>query len=163
VKTWEYLLGIAPFVTIVPLVFAIRRYRRKRTGWNTLLVLAATLLVVASPFLILFSVLAAGDIKEHRQRVTFDSSVWKASLSTQDDPIRLRMVDDLLRRYQLRGMREEELVALLGKPPQTDYFSDYQFVYWLGPERGFISIDSEWLAVRIGSDQRVTDARIVRD
>jgi hypothetical protein len=133
---WEYFLCIAPFVTIIPLVLAIRRYRRKPTGWHTVLVVAATSLVIASPFLILFGVLAAGDIEERRQRVAFDSAVWKASLSTQDDPIR---------------------------PPKTDYFSDYQIVYWLGPERGFISIDSEWLAIWIGPDQRVTDARIVRD
>jgi hypothetical protein len=159
----EYLLWIAPFVTIIPLVLAIRRYRRKPGGWHTMLVVAATLLVIASPFLILFGVLAAGDTEERRHRLAFDSAVWKASLSTQDDPIRLRMVDDLLRRYRLRGMRQDELIALLGDPPKTDYFSDYQIVYWLGPERGFISIDSEWLAVRIGPDQRVTDARIVRD
>ncbi|HEY4257842.1 MAG TPA: hypothetical protein VGM66_11560 [Candidatus Udaeobacter sp.] len=160
---WEYFLCIAPFVTIIPLVLAIRRYRRKPTGWHTVLVVAATSLVIASPFLILFGVLAAGDIEERRQRVAFDSAVWKASLSTQDDPIRLRMVDDLLRQYRLRGMRQDELIALLGEPPKTDYFSDYQIVYWLGPERGFISIDSEWLAIWIGPDQRVTDARIVRD
>ena len=46
---------------------------------------------------------------------------------------------------------------------KTNYFADYQLVYWLGPERGFISLDSEWLAVRIGPDQRVAEARIVRD
>lgn len=160
---WEYLLWIAPFVTIVPLVLAIRRYRRKPTSWHALLVIAGTLLVIASPVFILFGTLAAGEIEERTHRVAFDSAVWKASLVRQDDPIRLRMVDDLLRRYRLRGMREDELIALLGRPPKTDYFSDYQIVYWLGPERGFISIDSEWLAVRVGPDQRVIDARIVRD
>ena len=160
---WEYLLWISPFVTIVPLVLAIRRYRRKPTGWHALLVTGGTLLVIASPVFILFGTLASGEIEERTHRVAFDSAVWKASLERQDDPIRLRMVDDLLRRYRLRGMREDELIALLGKPPKTDYFSGYQIIYWLGPERGFISIDSEWLAVRVGPNQRVIDARIVRD
>jgi hypothetical protein len=163
VTAWEYLLWIAPFLTIVPLVLAIRRYRRKPTSSHAVLIIAGTLLVIVSPLLILFGVLAAGEVQERRHRVAFDSAVWNESLDRQDDAIRLRMVDDLLRRYRLRGRREDELIALLGKPPKTDYFSDYQLVYWLGPERGFISIDSEWLAVRIGPDHRVTDARIVRD
>lgn len=160
---WEYLLWSAPFVTIVPLILAIRRYRQKSTGWHAFLVIAGTLLVIASPILNLFGVLVASEIEERTHRVAFDSAVWKESLGRQDDAVRLRMVDDLLRRHRLCGMREDELIALLGKPPKTDYFSDYQLVYWLGPERGFISIDSEWLAVRIGPDQRVIDARIVRD
>jgi hypothetical protein len=160
---WEYLLWIAPFVTIIALVLAIRRYRRKPTGRQALLVIGLTFLVVASPLLILFGVSAVRDMDERRHRIAFDSAVWKASLSARDDPIRLRMVDDLLHRYPLRGMREDELIALLGTPPKTDYFSDYQLMYWLGPGRGFISIDSEWLAVRIGPDRRVTEARIVED
>ena len=160
---WDYLLCTAPFVGIIPLVFAIRRYRRKPSGWHAGLVVAITLAVIASPFLMLFGAPAVGHIDERRNRLAFDSAAWKTSLSSPDDPIRLRMVDDLLRRYQLRGMREDELIALLGKPPKTDYFREYQLVYWLGPERGFISIDSEWLAIRIGPDQRVTDARIVQD
>jgi hypothetical protein len=160
---WANLLWIAPFLTIVPLVRAIRRYRRKATGWHAALVVGGTLLVIVSPILIFLGVFAASEIEERMHRVAFDSVVWKRNLDSQDDPIRLRMVDDLLRRYRLRGMREDELIALLGRPPKTNYSSDYQLVYWLGPERGFISIDSEWLAVRIGPDQRVIEARIVRD
>jgi hypothetical protein len=54
-------------------------------------------------------------------------------------------------------------VSLLGTPPPTAYFRDYQFVYWLGPERGFMSIDSEWLAIRFDRNGKVMEARIVRD
>lgn len=159
----ELAFFIAPFVTVIPLVFAIQRYRRKSGGWSALIVIAATLLVITGPFLILFGYVTVEEIKEDRSRIAFDSSVWKSSLSKDSDPLRLRMVDDLLRRYQFRGMHEHDVIALLGKPPKTNYFADYQLVYWLGPERGFISIDSEWLAVRIGPDQRVAEARIVHD
>ncbi len=159
----QVLFSIVPFICIVPLVWAILRYRRKSTVWRALTIIAMTLLVITSPFLLLLGVLTAGEVAERRNRLAFDSGAWKASLSRPSNPIRLRMVDDLLRRYQLRGMRQDELISLLGQPPKTDYFRDYQLVYWLGPERGFISIDSEWLAVRVGSDQRITEARIVRD
>ena len=98
--------------------------------------------------------------QERWNRLPFDSTAWKAS---HTDPIRLRMGDDLLRRHALTGMTRDEVVSLLGTPPETDYFRGYQFVYWLGPERSWMSIDSEWLAIRFGKDGRVNRAEILRD
>ena len=137
-----------------------------RRHWRKLLVVVAVLgLLAAGPFLILFGSIAADDLKERKNRLSFDADAWKSSLSVSSDtdPIRLRMVDDLLRRHNLVGMTHDELIALIGTPPKCGYFRDYQFVYWLGPERGYMSIDSEWLAVRFGPDDRVSAARIVRD
>lgn len=139
-----------------------RRHGRK------LLLLGFVVLVAflaASPFLTLFCSIAADRLEERWNRLSFDATAWKASLSSPktSDPIRLRMVDDLLRRHPFIGMSRGDLIALLGTPPKTGYFTDYQFVYWLGPERGYMSIDSEWLAVRFGPDDRVSAAQIVRD
>ena len=104
----------------------------------------------------------------------FVSEKWKKSLTdvnkeksvvwllNGDESVRLNMVDDLLRRYKLVGMSRTELEALLGKPPPTGYFANYDYVYWLGPERGFISIDSEWLCIKF-KDDIVIDAKICRD
>jgi len=77
--------------------------------------------------------------------------------------IRLGMADRLIARGTLKNMARTEVVKLLGEPPQTDYFSDWDLVYWLGPERSFISIDSEWLVLRLGTDEHVVNCRIVRD
>lgn len=52
---------------------------------------------------------------------------------------------------------------MLGIPDVTNKFKDWKFVYWLGPERGLMSIDSEWLVIRMGPDEHVADCRIVRD
>lgn len=60
-------------------------------------------------------------------------------------------------------MSRSEAVGLLGEPDTTDYFADFDMVYWLGPERSFISIDSEWLVLRLGEDGRVTERRVVSD
>ncbi len=122
-------------------------------------------LVVASPVLFLFGSVAVDAVNERWHRVAFDAAAWRAGLaaSGETNPIRLRMVDDLLRRHRLVGLTHGELIALLGTPPDTAYFREYQVVYWLGPERGFMSIDSEWLAVRFGPDDRVAEARVVRD
>jgi hypothetical protein len=60
-------------------------------------------------------------------------------------------------------MTRTEITALLGADTPTAKFNDYELVYWLGPERGYVRIDSEWLAIRINSNDRVTEARLVTD
>jgi outer membrane protein assembly factor BamE (lipoprotein component of BamABCDE complex) len=74
------------------------------------------------------------------------------------------MVDDLLHRHRLRGMTREEVVSLLGTPPETNYFPDYDLVYWLGSERGYFSLGSEWwLAIKFGGNGRVSKTALVRE
>lgn len=44
-------------------------------------------------------------------------------------------------------------VELLGDETNTDYFKEVNnIVYYLGDERGFISIDSEWLVIMFDND-----------
>ena len=52
---------------------------------------------------------------------------------------------------------------MLGEPPTTEYFTDWNLVYNLGAERGFLSIDSEWLVLRTDQSGVVIQAAIVRD
>lgn len=93
---------------------------------------------------------------------SFDSIAWK-----DDERIRrgdrLKMADDILSRRMLSGKSRSDVVAMLGQPPRTGYFSDWNLVYWLGAERGYMGIDSEWLVVRLDASQRVSDYRIVPD
>ena len=73
------------------------------------------------------------------------------------------MVDDLLAHHSLVGIGTDRLERLLGPRDSTAYFRDWDYVYWLGPERGLIRIDSEWLAIRIGPNGLVSERRILRD
>ena len=92
----------------------------------------------------------------------FDGSKWNDEARMRDNG-RSRMVDRLLARRSLRGKTKNEVLALLGIPRATEYFRDWDLVYWLGSERGFISIDSEWLVLKFNSEGRVSDAKIVTD
>jgi outer membrane protein assembly factor BamE (lipoprotein component of BamABCDE complex) len=92
----------------------------------------------------------------------FDPADWQDSEQIQKG-VRLRMADDLIAHNKLHKLTRAEVVKLLGEPPTTNYFQDWDLVYWLGNERGFINIDSEWLAIRLDSDGRVRDYQIVRD
>ena len=92
----------------------------------------------------------------------FDSQRWK-QVERSDDYSRLRMIESLTLSGRLSRITRAEVVSLLGPSDDTNYFNEWDFVYWLGPERSFISLDSEWLVIKIGSTGRVVDYRIVSD
>ena len=95
----------------------------------------------------------------------FDAVVWlqgeRADFSSNAP--RLRMADDLISTGALMGKSRADIASTLGPPTDTSKFRDYDLVYWLGAERSFISIDSEWLAVRFDSTGAVSEASVVRD
>lgn len=90
----------------------------------------------------------------------FSSARWKAA---PDDRTRVHMVDAFLLTHRLKGMRRQDVVALLGQDPETGYFSDWDLVYYLGPERGLFAIDSEWLVLKFDEGGRVSDWKVVTD
>ena len=73
------------------------------------------------------------------------------------------MVEWLVRSGRLDGLTRPQLLALLGPPSGAGYFTDWDLVYWLGPERGWFGIDSEWLVIRLGPDGRVAEYEIARE
>ena len=96
----------------------------------------------------------------HRER--FDAVAWRSG-GSRTDAVRIRMVDDLLRRHRFGGMTREQVTAIVGEPDRTNYFSDWDMVYGLGPERGFVGVDSEWLVFRLDGEKRVSEYEILRD
>ncbi|MBX3358851.1 MAG: hypothetical protein KF745_10510 [Phycisphaeraceae bacterium] len=100
----------------------------------------------------------------HRS-IRFESGAWKAASGAfDDDSIRQRMVDDLLRSKRLVGLSRSEVESLIGPPAVTEYFGGYDMVYLLGQERSsYFAIDSEWLAITLDGAGLVIDARLVTD
>ena len=92
----------------------------------------------------------------------FDRTAWDDESQVQHG-VRLGMADRLLARGKLMGNTRDEIVNLLGEPPATKYAEGWDVVYWLGPERGFLSLDSEWLVLKPDGNGRVADAGIHRD
>lgn len=89
-------------------------------------------------------------LEGYANRREFDSKKWQLNLTTQDT-IKQKMVDDLFLKYKIIGMTRVEVNRILGVPPKTNYFKDYEYVYWLGHERG-IGVDSEWLGLKFEND-----------
>lgn len=95
--------------------------------------------------------------------------LWEQNQFTREkwlaDPEhRTRIVDDLLEDYALVGMTQTQILELLGDhDSESGYFQqEGRLVYWLGPERGLMSIDSEWLILDFSGDV-VSDCLIMTD
>jgi hypothetical protein len=123
-------------------------YAMKITKRRIVIASSIVSLLLLSPYLLLYGSVSYGAVREHLHRIPFDSAKWQNSeLVDGNDPIRIRMVDDLMKSRRLDGRSVEEVRKLLGKRTDTDSFEEYELVYWLGPERGFMGIDSEWLVI----------------
>jgi hypothetical protein len=92
--------------------------------------------------LVVFAIAGAGvwfffgdSIRERWNRQRFDSVAWHSGQS-RTNAVRIRMVDDLMRRHSFRGMTRDQVTAIVGEPDKTEYFKEWDLVYWLGPERG---------------------------
>ena len=109
--------------------------------------------------------LAAWRLATYGASLPFDARAWKAAEANWNDAShqRARMADKMLSSGRLIGMRRDDVTALLGEPDHSGYFSSWDLVYNLGAERGYMSIDSEWLVIRLGTDGRVRDAQLARD
>jgi hypothetical protein len=89
-----------------------------------------------------------GPIKERLQRRAFDPILWKSNVADRRDPVRSRMVDDLLNKNKLAGLSKQQVADLLGKPEMNDenYLKSQVWRYWLGGEtQAFIKIKYKWL------------------
>lgn len=102
--------------------------------------------------------------EEYASRRDFDPVAWQDSAEAfAEEPVRIDMIDDLLRRHSFEGMTRSEVLALLGKPEDTPYVHEYDLVYWLGPERSPFGVDSEWLIFRLDGAGIVTGALVATD
>jgi hypothetical protein len=93
---------------------------------------------------------------------TFVQSQWMdTALVRSKLAVRGCMVDDLLERHELRGMTRAQDVGLIGEPDTTRDLPEYDLVYWLGPQRGLIGTDSEYLVMKLDKTHRVTSVELV--
>ena len=93
-----------------------------------------------------------------RKGHTFSTEQWLAEPAE-----RTKIVDDLLENHSPVGMTEEEVLALLGQPSDEMPVTEQDTLcYYLGDERGLISIDSEWLVLSL-QDGVVSSADITTD
>jgi hypothetical protein len=91
----------------------------------------------------------------------FDAAAWNDPAQINGG-VRQPMADRLIAQDSLRGMTRAEVVRLLGEPLALSLIG-WDLAYYIGPERSFISIDSECLVIRLGKDGRVIASGIYTD
>ena len=134
------------------------------TKRRIIIVVAVVMVLALSPFIFLFGINSYHSARERLRRIPFESTSWQDPKQVDgQDPVRIRMVDELVRSRRLDHQSRAEVEKLLGKPTSTEYFKEYDFVYWIGPERGFISIDSEWLVISLDRNGIVHEYKVIRD
>ena len=147
---------VTPFLFLLLLQFILRKksgdylnsQRTKKFILNTITILSIV------PPLYCTVLLGINEYKSH-----FSVEKW---LNAQTE--RVYMVDDFLKKYHLNGMTIDDVEALLGAPTETSYFkNDSNIVYYLGNERGLISIDSEWLVIDFDDSKKVVSYEVVTD
>ena len=115
---------------------------------------------------VLFIWMSLGDSSIKKR--PFEKEVWMNGTNESQMLFpRQGMADHLIAEETLRGMGKKEVLEMLGKPAFDNIrWSDnetFALVYKLGPERGFMSVDSEWLAIQFGKDEKVTHYGIITD
>ena len=75
---------------------------------------------------------------------------------------RLTIADRIIAQHVLIGLSKKEVIEKLGDDGPTQYFKDYNLVYRIGNERGFLGIDSEWLVMKI-INEKVNSVDILKD
>lgn len=74
------------------------------------------------------------------------------------------MVDDVMRNV-LPGRTRQQIEEALGPSLTTEYFKSTgrDLIYILGPERGFIGVDSEWLLIWVDAKGHFLRAKLATD
>ena len=162
------MLTIRPFLSVSRWLWSIQRTRHatfpenksamgnRRSGW-------------LSPLFFFIWFGFGHHIENIIHQRKFNAHLWKADVWNKETkrqvyvgnwPPRLCMVDDLMAGRCLLGMTKSQVIELLGPPDRLYHFS---FEYYLGPERGFIRIDSEALVVDFDLKAKASRMRIYRD
>lgn len=97
------------------------------------------------------------------QSMDFDREKWADEAAAYKEPYPRQQMLKALPRVLKPGMSKDDVIRLLGKETDTDKFTEYDLVYWVGPEKSAISIDSQWLVLDFDDDQKLKTFKAMTD
>ena len=111
-----------------------------------------------------FYVFAWPTLRDYFNQQAFNPAIWQANapFSVDEPPKRQMMVRDLLKNHLHLGISRQEVEILLGKPVAGKKVDGVDYIYLLGPERGFSGIDFEWLGLKFTHD-KLQEVKIFTD
>jgi len=153
----------APWVILfIVLIARIKKGSQVKVGFYFLGTLLPNVLLVGF-------ILLGSPFENYMNQEDFDAALWRKSEELSEDflwPHKIKMVDSLMESKILDDLNREEVIKLLG-PPISDQHprnkNQNEIYYLLGPERGFIRIDSEWLSISFDKKGKVQKYWLWRD
>ncbi len=145
------IVNITILVLPILIVLLMNYLREKRQKTTTFKYRKAVLLYSIAP-IICFYLLTVNEYK-----AIFTAEKW-----LEQETERTFMIDNLLKEHPLEGKQKKDIVALLGQETAEAYFKEKDnLVYLLGAERGFISMDTEWLIIHFNDDNIADKVEVV--
>lgn len=145
---------LLPFVFLLFILLVLWKYLKFRNKEKIKIVFLSIIIVGVIPPLYCIIMMGLNENKAN-----FTTGKWMENPSG-----RVYIVDNLVNTYELKGKTKREIHILLGKPTENAYFEeDDNIVYYLGDERGLISIDSEWLVISFNNREKVVKYEILTD
>lgn len=169
---YPLLLGLAVVMTVVSTVLLAGLWasatdgarKRRLAGWCvTLLMVSAAAIGLSAASSAYAAGLPPGSFARQ-----FDSALWRTPASERyvsgDITDRQKMLGDAIRKV-VDGGHRDDIIKMLGPSDESGYFSSLgrDLIYCLGPERGFLSIDSEWLLIWLDRNGKVLRHEIRTD
>ncbi len=138
------------------------RCRPWRRIWIGLAIAMGALLLAFGAYALCISAMVSSFSTPYdgRDRIAFSKEAWDAAAHDWKGA-RFLMVDDLIAKHELVGMRTQAVIGLLGPFHATDY-PGFDYCYFLGPEDHPFAIDNAWLVLTI-ADGVVTKWEVLTD
>ncbi|TRZ37929.1 hypothetical protein CEQ21_21130 [Niallia circulans] len=145
------IVNITIIVLPILIVLVVRYFRKKRKQTTILKYMKSVLLYSIAPIICLYLLTA------NQYKSIFTTEKW-----LEKDSERTFMIDHLLKEHPLEGKQKKDIVALLGQETEEASFKEKDnMVYLLGAERGFISMDAEWLIIHFNEDNIADKVEVV--
>lgn len=140
-------------VVLLPIMLIWITGLKRRNGQLTFKNCKSLLLFSILPIICLYM------LGENEYKSNFTTDKW-----LKNESERTYMIDDLLKNHPLESKTQQEIIAMLGDNIEMNYFKDENnIVYYLGDERGLISVDSEWLIIHLDDNKVVDKVEVVTD
>ncbi|MCT2344763.1 hypothetical protein [Niallia taxi] len=140
------IVNITIIVLPILIVLIMNYLRKKRQKTTTFKYMKAVLLYSIAPIICLYLL----TVNEYKS--IFTTEKW-----LEQETERTFMIDNLLKEHPLKGKQKKDIISLLGQETAEANFKEKDnMVYLLGAERGFISMDTEWLIIHF-NDENIAD------
>lgn len=148
-----FLIGVVSIISI-----SIKFLRKKKVGLFERDAALSAIYITLFCFLVL-PIIAPYRLPEGSYDMKFDQQVWKqeetSTFSKTGYTLRQKMIGDVIKNI-IANKNRQEVLEILGPPTDTDKWQSMKsdhLIYVLGPDRGFMPIDYEWLFVQFEGEK----------